>query len=160
MAEYSMKILIRFEFFGGGSAKVTEAGNDVVFHCILRMKNNGTVYIDFRCNNGFIILFKKADSLLLVPMLKHPHSCCSPAICTITYKEEDGVLLFSKEAVNMMSNSKADFCIRTGLKVGSTDPVKSERHYIIRKLGIILKIAHAISKIYVINNFLVSCKLI
>lgn len=35
-----MKVLIRFEFFGGRAAEVTEGGNDIMFHIVFCMKNN------------------------------------------------------------------------------------------------------------------------
>lgn len=67
MAEYDMKILIRFEFFGGGSAEVAEGGDDVVFQVIFRMNYDRKIDIHIYGMNCFVIFFNLICLPLIIP---------------------------------------------------------------------------------------------
>lgn len=62
-----MKILIRFEFFGGRLGDGVEAGKDVMMEAIIAMNNHRTIDIHILGVNRFIVLLNIISFPLIVP---------------------------------------------------------------------------------------------
>lgn len=62
-----MKILIRFEFFGGRLGDGSEAGKYVMAEAIIGMNNHRTIDIHVLGVYGFIVLFNIIGFPLIIP---------------------------------------------------------------------------------------------